>query len=84
MNSIKCKASQDDHILEEPLELPCKINICRKCYKFNELCFNCNQEHNINKVKINELAIRFIKDDIEILSKNFENENMERIKSESN
>ena len=79
---IKCKATKNEHIVEEPIELPCKINICKNCYNVNQLCLNCNEKHDIKEFKINKLAVDFIKSNIKVLSRTFENENMGQIKIE--
>jgi hypothetical protein len=73
MDGIKCKASNDKHIVEEPIELPCKITICRKCFQINQLCFYCNEEQKIQELKTNELTDGFIKDNLKKLRTNFEN-----------
>jgi hypothetical protein len=84
MDGIKCKASNDIHIFEDPVELPCKITIGRRCFQINQLCFNCNEEHNIQELKTNELADGFIKDNFKKLRRNFENNNsMDELKVQS-
>ena len=45
---IYCKYSNDEHISEDPILLPCGSSACRLCYSPTIICSNCHNVHDIN------------------------------------
>ena len=46
---INCKYSNDEHISEDPILLPCGSSACRLCYSPTIICSNCKTVHLINE-----------------------------------
>ena len=46
---IYCKYSNDDHISQDPILLPCGSSACRQCYCPKTICSKCKAAHLINE-----------------------------------
>ena len=46
---IYCKYSNDDHISDDPILLPCGSSACRQCYSPTLICSKCKVKHLINE-----------------------------------
>ena len=68
---IYCKYSNDDHISQDPILLPCGSSACRQCYNPKIICSKCKTEHlmNVNDMKKHSLVNDLIKEYIEDLDK---------------
>ena len=66
LSTLKCKLSENDHILEDPICLPCGYCACRECYKSSRLCHQCKAEHIIkyNEIKANTLVQKQIEENV--------------------
>jgi hypothetical protein len=63
---IYCKYSNDEHISEDPILLPCGSSACRQCYSPTKICSKCKTVHNI-KIQTHSKANDLIKEYIDKL-----------------
>ena len=52
LNQIQCKVSKDDHVVKDPICLPCGFSACRSCYEKSKFCFHCKMLHEMNTNEI--------------------------------
>ena len=63
LNELECKVSDDGHIVNDPICLPCGYSACRRCYEIRKFCLDCKEEHVINKEQLK--THKLIKDKVE-------------------
>lgn len=82
-NFIECKVSEDKHISQDPVVLPCGYSACRKCYYEVKMCFECNEKHliDIADLKTNIMVKNMIEKNIDHLLSEKEKELQLRIEN---
>ena len=66
LDIIECKSSNDGHVVEDPITLPCGYGFCKSCYKTSKYCYKCEKDHIINpdQIQTNNLVLSVLRDSI--------------------